>query len=126
MGVGIYPVFSEQLEGMPVFNSDGKALSRAIWDAVADDNANPIIRLQELLSFDPEELAEFAEGEGLVDADVPETQWHDPNEGLRILGEITSKSAAPPDVLEDVAELTAMLELAAQAGVKFYLTLDTP
>ena len=97
--------------------------------SLSDDAARELgVRpLSEFFSADPEQLAEFMEGEGLGPGDVrpPALQQFKAEDGLGTIRALASHAAAQADgVAQDLRECERILSAAAQYGVGWHFEVD--
>ena len=124
MGAAYFIVLERKIEGVDA-GMDGKCMSRhmeALDEAARELGVRP---LSEFFSADPEQLAEFMEGEGLDDVTPPPLQQFTAQDGLATVRALASHAAARADgVAEDLRECERILSAAAQHGVGWHFEVD--
>ena len=126
MGVAFFIVLEREIDGLDT-GMDGKSLSRHIEsldEAARDLGVRP---LSEFFSADPEQTAEFMEGEGIEVSDIklPPLQQFEANEGLATVQALVSHAVARADgVAQDLRECDRILSTAAQHGVGWHFEVD--
>ena len=133
MGAALFVVLDREVEGLETF-VDGKALSAS---EAALSKACAKLGVPDLWSFfssNPDEMAEFLEGEDLETEDLPalETEkWFSPEEGLQTVraliqairaGEITAGESS--GVEQDLREIERILLGASQGGARWHFAVD--
>jgi hypothetical protein len=106
---------------------DGKSLSRHIESL--DDAARELgIRpLSEFFSADPEQMAEFMEGESIDagDGELPAVQQFTAQDGLDTVRALIAHAAAQATgVAQDLRECERILSAAARHGVGWHFEID--
>jgi hypothetical protein len=126
MGVAYYIVLERQIDGLDT-GMDGKSLSRRIEsldEAALQLGVRP---LSEFFSADPEELADFMEGEGIAsgDSELPPLQQFSAQDGLTTLRALADHDTAREDsVAQDLRDCERILTVAAQQGVGWHFEID--
>ena len=126
MGVAHYIVLERGIDGLDT-GMDGKSLSRNIEtldEAARELGVRP---LSEFFSADPDQMAEFMQGEGIEtsDAKLPPLQQFTAQDGLASIRALASHIAAQADgVAQDLRECERILSAAAQHGVGWHFELD--
>jgi hypothetical protein len=124
MGVAFYLSLETELDGTDAASVDGKAMARAEaeLDRIAEQAGVPT-----LLSFFSASAEELAGVEDIADLEVPPIRWFAPEEGLRVVDALLNGARDQPKLAHAMADLTAMrvvLRAAADAGVRFHLSID--
>lgn len=134
MGSAIYIVANKELEDADLF-VDGKAIGRISGEIL--DQVCQAAGVESLLSFisqDPDELADFLEGEGVemeAGGEWPAEEWFTPEQGLTVVrglaAYLQSNAAALPRqaaVLEDLAGYERVLLLLAERQLLWHFAVD--
>lgn len=126
MGAAYFIVLERKIDGLDTA-MDGKCMSRhmeALDEAARKLGVRP---LSEFFSADPQQLAEFMEGEGVDvgDTSPPPLQQFSAEDGLASIRALAAHSAARVDgVTEDLRECERILTAAAQHGVGWHFEVD--
>lgn len=126
MGAAYFIVLERKIDGHDT-GMDGKCMSRhmeALDEAARELGVRP---LSEFFSADPQELAEFMEGEGVDvgDASPLPLQQFTAQDGLATIRALVAHPAARSDgVTEDLRECERILAAAAQHGVGWHFEVD--
>ena len=126
MGAAYFIVLERKIDGVET-GMDGKSLSQhmdSLDEAARQLGVRP---LSEFFSADPEQLAEFMEGEGADIGDVapPPLQQFAAQDGLATVRALSAHPAARTDsVTEDLRECERILSAAAQHGVGWHFEVD--
>jgi hypothetical protein len=126
MGAAYFIVLEREIDGLDT-GMDGKSLSRhmeSLDEAARQLGVRP---LSEFFSTDPEQLAEFMEGEGadVGDATLPALQQFTAQDGLATVRALASHAAGRADgVAQDLRECERILSAAAQHGVGWHFEVD--
>jgi hypothetical protein len=124
MGVALYPTFEREISGADV---DGKALARAQEQL---DQIAAGLQVRPLGAFISvsDEMAQFAEDEGLDLEAMPPRQWFAASDGLKtvraLLGHGLQSVARADWVLADLRSLERVLASAEKHDVRFHLAVD--
>ncbi len=111
---------------------DGKALASA-WDSLSAAAKELGIRdIEDFVSCDPEELADFLDDIGPEDsAQVPAEQWFEPGEGLDWIVKLSDHLQRNPksvanssDVLADLNDYKKVLEAASNMKARWHFAID--
>ncbi|HET9839750.1 MAG TPA: hypothetical protein VFR84_16100 [Candidatus Angelobacter sp.] len=130
MGAALFIVLQKEVQGVDASSVGGKFLARNLemLDALA---AKLRVRaFGEFISVNPEEAADFAEGEGVNASGLsfPAEQWFDPEDGLltvrTLLNYVSSASPGDSRLLQDLTDCERVLTSAQLAGTKFHLAVD--
>lgn len=134
MGSAIYIVTKKKIKGFDPF-VNGKAIGKV--DSEALDRVCKAAGIESLLSFisqDPDELAEFLDGEGIEaegDGEFPAEEWFTPEQGLTAVRGLQAYLKANPGalsgqaaVLEDLAEYEGVLTKLAEKKVSWHFAVD--
>ncbi len=135
MGVAYFIVLDRKIEGLDA-NMNGKLLAQAAQalDTVAERAG--VRPLSQFISVDPEQAADFLEGEGGEASafEIPPLRQFPAQEGLTtvraLLDYFQSHPAEPvginelSPVLQDLKECERILSAAAQHNVKWHLEVD--
>lgn len=120
---------SVTFRGLTPWAIDGKALAAEFFAGVeAEGPASPFAPISEMFSINPEDAADFAAAEG-VDAEPPAVRWHSAADGMQAVREVLSRlrdKNPRSRAIGDLEQIEKVLETAARAGVRFYLTCDMP
>lgn len=122
MGAAYFIVLERKIAGVDT-GMDGKSLSRhmeSLDEAARELGVRP---LSEFFSADPEQLAEFMEGESADVGDVtpPALQQFTAQDGLATVRALASHAVAQADgVARDLRECERILSAAAQHGVGWH------
>lgn len=126
MGAAYYIVLKHKIDDLDT-GMDGKSLSRhidALDEAARELGVRP---LSEFFSADPEQLAEFMEGEGMDagEVELPPLQQFAAQDGLATVRALAGHTAARADgVVQDSTECERILAAAAQHGVGWHFEID--
>jgi hypothetical protein len=126
MGAAYFIVLERKIDGLDT-GMDGKSLSRhidSLDEAARELGVRP---LSEFFSADPEEMADFMEGEGIDagDGELPALQQFTPQDGLATVRALAAHAAAGADgVAQDLRECERILSAAAQHGVGWHFEID--
>lgn len=122
MGVAHYIILERKIEGLDT-SMDGKSLSRHIEsldDAARELGVRP---LSEFFSADPEQMAEFMQGEG--DVELPALQQFTAQDGLTVVRALAAHAAGGVDgVAQDLRDCERILSAAAKHGVGWHFEMD--
>ncbi len=129
MGMGIYPKLERDIPGIDPLAIDGKGLAAEFFGSLETEGpASPFAPISEMFSINPEDAADFAAAEG-VDAEPPAVTWHSAGDGMQAVREALSRlrdTNPRSRAIGDLEQIEKVLEAAARAGVRFYLTCDMP
>jgi hypothetical protein len=126
MGAAYFIVLERKIDGLDA-DMDGKSLARhmeSLDEAARDLGVRP---LSEFFSADPEQLAEFMEGEGMEMGDTtpPPLEQFSAQEGLATVRTLTAHTVAQLDgVAQDLRECERILSAAAKHGVGWHFDVD--
>ena len=126
MGAAYFIVLERKIDGVDA-GMDGKCMSRhmeSLDEAARELRVRP---LSEFFSADPEQLAEFMEGEGVDvgDTAAPPLQQFTAQYGLATVRALASHAAARADgVAQDLREWERILSAAAQHGIGWHFEVD--
>ena len=126
MGAAYFIVLERKIDGVDT-GMDGKSLSQhmeSLDEAARQLGVRP---LSEFFSADPEQLAEFMEGEGVDVGDTapPPLQQFTAQDGLATVRALASHVAARADgVTQDLRECERILSAAVQHGVGWHFEVD--
>ncbi len=126
MGVAYFIVLERKIDGLDTC-MDGKCMSRhmeALDEAAGELGVRP---LSEFFSADPQQLAEFMEGEGVDVGDTapPPLQQFSVQDGLATIRALAGHSASRAEgVTEDLRECERILIAAAEHGVGWHFEVD--
>jgi hypothetical protein len=134
MGSAIYIVTKKKIKGFDPF-VNGKAIGKV--DSEALGKVCKAAGFESLLSFisqDPDELAEFLDGEGIDvegDGEFPAEEWFTPEQGLIAVRGLQKYLNATPGalsgqsaILEDLAEYEVVLVKLAEKRVSWHFAVD--
>jgi hypothetical protein len=132
MGAAYFIVLDRKIEGLETM-MDGKVLARAALtlDAVASQLG--VQPLSEFISVDPEQAADFLEGEGVgtEGIELSPLRQFPAESGLAtvraLLGHLKAHPASVKDtdgVMHDLRDCERILSAAAQRGVKWHFEVD--
>jgi hypothetical protein len=124
MGAAYFIVLEREINGLDTM-IDGKLLARTAGalDAIAPRlGVRPI---SEFISIDPEQAAEFMEGEGIDVGDIklPPLKQFSAQDGLATVRALLSQPEALP-AIQDLQDCERILSAAAQEGVGWHLEVD--
>lgn len=124
MGTSYFIVLERKIDGLDN-GMDGKSLSRHIEsldDAARRAGVRP---LSEFFSADPEETAEFMEGEGMEAGEIklPPLQQFSAQDGLATVRALL-RFAQEDAVATDLRECERILGVAAEHGVGWHFEID--
>jgi hypothetical protein len=126
MGAAYFIVLEREIEGLDTA-MDGKGLSHEIESLDAAARELGVRPLSDFFSADPEQAAEFMEGEG-IDAsgiELPPLQQFSAQDGLTTVRALLARGRANADhVGEDLRECERILSAAAQRGVGWHFDID--
>ena len=126
MGAAYFIVLERNMDGVDT-GMDGKGLSghmESLDEAARKLGVRP---LSEFFSADPEQLAEFMEGEGVDVGDVapPAPQQFSAHDGLATIRALAAHAIAGADGVEqDLRDCERNLSAAAQHGVNWHFEID--
>jgi hypothetical protein len=133
MGAALHVSLDRDVPGVDAASVGGKALARTLERLDAMAEARGLTPLAAFISVSPEEAADvlgFEEGDAEL-ADVPESQWRAPAEGLSTVRGLLGALREAPDALPRSAQVVVDLEAcervltaAAAAGARFRLSVD--
>ncbi len=122
MGAAYFIVLERQIDGVDT-RMDGKSISRemeALDDAARQLGVRP---LSEFFSADPEQLAEFLDGENAIE--LPPLQQFTAQEGLATVRALLAHPTARTDgVTEDLRQYERILNAAAEHGIGWHFEID--
>ena len=134
MGSALYIVANKEIEDVDLF-VDGKAIGKI--DGEILDQACQAAGVESLLSFisqDPDELADFLEGEGAEmeeGGELPAEEWFTPAQGLAVVRGLTAYLQSNPKalprqaaVLEDLADFERVFLLLADRQLLWHFAVD--
>jgi hypothetical protein len=124
--MALYIVLEKEVPGLDAF-VNGKAVGRAEKQLAAMAQRRGVRSLMEFFSVNPDEAADFLEGEGLDDVKIPSEQWFSPQEGLATVLTLLDEVATVPelgDVKTDLLEFKRVLQQAQAQGVRWHLAVD--
>ncbi|HEY6169516.1 MAG TPA: hypothetical protein VI454_15855 [Verrucomicrobiae bacterium] len=142
--MGYYCMLEQPIEGVDPLSVDGKALAHAHFHSQSSPAHadSPLAALDDFFSVNPEDALAFAQDAGIDVADMapPPVKWIDAGAGLKLIRGLLanfresdcsiSLPDSPPNLRErvvtDLEGIEAVLRIAAERGVRFYLTCDTP
>jgi hypothetical protein len=124
MGVAYFIVLEREIAGLDTM-IDGKMLARTAeaLDAIAPKlGVRPI---SEFISLDPEQAAEFLEGEGVGtdDIELPPLKQFSALDGLATVRALMSLPEAQP-AMHDLQDCERVLTAAGKHGVGWHLEVD--
>jgi hypothetical protein len=126
MGAAYFIVLEREIDGLET-GMDGKCMSRnmdALDEAARELGVRP---LSEFFSADPEQLADFMEGEGVDvgDAAPPPAQQFTAEDGLATIQALATHAAASADgVTKDLRECERILSAASRHRVGWHFEVD--
>lgn len=126
MGAAYFIVLERKIDGVDT-GMDGKSLSKhmeSLDEAARQLGVRP---LSEFFSADPEQLAEFMEGEGgdAGNAAPLQLEQFSAQDGLATIRALASHAVAQADgVTKDLRECERILSAAAQHGVGWHFEVD--
>jgi hypothetical protein len=134
MGVGVYIATKKKIRGFDPF-VNGKAVGRA--DESELDAVCKAAELQSLwgyVSQNPDDLADFLEGEGLDaegDGEPEAEEWYEPGEGLAFVRALSGYLKANPNsiknstgIVSDLTEYESVFNVLVQKKVKWHFAVD--
>ncbi len=129
MGVAIYIACESEIDGVDT-HVDGKSLARVDPDVLENiENQVGCRHIYDLMSFDPDELAEYVDE--LDTADAAPVEWFPASEGLNTVrglrDHISKDPSAVPDanaVLSDLNDMEGVLLILDKQGVGFHFAVD--
>ncbi|MDX9701197.1 MAG: hypothetical protein RBT55_16615 [Rhodocyclaceae bacterium] len=132
MSYAYYIVTREGIDGFDPF-VNGKAIAQAdekVFERLC--NVLKVRPLTDFISQDPDDLADFIEGEGLNVPDaLPDEVWFDAEDGLVVVRALRQYLSTHPNALnnaaaisDELAEYQAVLERIQQAQVQWHLAVD--
>jgi len=128
MSVAWYIVLERNVPGFD-HGIDGKVLGHAskALDAVAEEAGVP--PLMEFFSASPEELAAFAEDQGIdsTDSELPAEAWFSAEDGLktvRALLQAAEDGKLAGNIADELRAFKKVLEVARDNGVGWHLAVD--
>jgi hypothetical protein len=133
MSVALYVVTEKGLPGFDASSVCGKALETAQNQLDALAKQLGLTPLTDFISVDPEEAADFLEGEGIDDVIIPAEQWYDADDGLKTVQGLLAALREEPGrlkkvkterVVEDLDAIEKMLLAARKLRVRFHLAVD--
>jgi len=136
MGVSIYIRLDRSISGYkPELEMDGKTLAKEFDDLnkLCEQNGLPL--LSSMVSFNPEEVSGFMEGEGLdlEELEIPKEQFFDSQLGLiavdgllKLMNHRNSKLNDIENLIEDLNDCKKILTYAVGKESNFYFTYETP
>ena len=133
MSLAIYIATEKKIRGFDPF-VNGKAVAH-IEDAALEGlcTAAGTKSLLSFISQDPEDLADFLEGEGAekTEGELPAEDWYAPEEGLqlaqglvRYLEQNSSELPNAGAVLEDLREYQRVFEKLVEKKVRWHFAVD--
>ena len=132
MSVAYYIALKDEIPGFDPF-VNGKAIAHADEKTIAKYcSALKVKPLTEFISQNPEELADFMEGEGIEAPDgPPEEQWFEAKDGLKTVRALKQYLTDNPTALmnskavcDDLSEFETVLERIEKEGVLWHLAVD--
>jgi hypothetical protein len=132
MGAALFIVLEREIHGLDT-TMDGKCLSLATEKLDTLAAKLRVTPLSEFFSTDPTQAAEFLDGEGLGDSEVPipPLRQFTAEQGLAtvraLLTHIGSQPASVPDfagVVRDLQDCERILSSAAAQGVGWHMEVD--
>ena len=131
MSVALYIVAEQTIPGFDAASVCGKALEKAQNRLDALARSHDLTPVSDFISIDPDEAADFLEGEGIDDVEIPAEQWFDAADGLKTIQGLLGAVRADPAklknadrVLEDLEAIEKVLLAADEQGVRFHLAVD--
>ena len=126
MGAAYFIVLEREIDGLDS-SMDGKSLSRQIDALDAAARELGVRPLSEFFSADPEQLAEFMEGEGIDEGDfeLPALEQFSVLEGLTTVRALAAHQVAQAEGVEnDLRECERILSVTAEHGVGWHFEID--
>jgi hypothetical protein len=130
MSAALFITLQREIPGIDASTVSGKALSRNLDWLNQVCKQSKVRTMDELISLNPRDVAEFLRGEGEVPdgLSLPQEQWFEPEDGLRTIGALLEHSesvkATERSLLEDLRACKRVLEAAQQHHVRFHFSVD--
>jgi len=132
MGVAYFIVLERKIDGLDTM-MDGKGISRSseLLDVAATKLS--VRPLSEFISVDPEQAADFLEGEGadVGEIELPPLQQFSAQDGLTTVQALLAHVQASPHIIQnaehvilDLRECERILNAAAKHGVGWHFEVD--
>ena len=131
MSVAYFIVTEREIDGFDPF-VNGKSVGR-LSDKKLERlcEAAGVAPLQQFLSQNPDELADFLHDEGIEYETLPSEEWYEASVGLdavnTLIAYLQGESEAFPDkhnVIEDLQEFSNVFVRLQEEGVKWHLAID--
>ena len=126
MGAAYFIVLERKIDGLDTM-MNGKSISRNIESLDEAARQLGVRPLSEFLSVNPEQAAEFMEGEGMDagEIELPPLQQFTAQEGLVTVNALMSRTQVQIDgLLDDLRDCERILKVAEQHGVRWHFEID--
>lgn len=131
MGAAIYVVSSDSSVDV-VSMMCGKSLARVADRLGRFAREKGLAELEMYLSQDPDELADFLDGEDVDDVELPAEEWFDGDLGIKVMEEylqLLDDVDCPDDcrtegVRVDLQDAALAIKAIAESGAKWHLVID--
>jgi len=124
--MALYIVLESKVAGFDPF-VNGKAIARSEKQLAEIAERCGVHPLMDFFSTNPDEAAEFLNGEGLADLEIPAEQWFSPQEGTRTVQALLREIENVPetaDIKTDLLEFENVLRQAQEKGIRWHLAVD--
>ncbi len=133
MGMDIFISTERPLNSVKATDMEGRFLCKELQSVDFIAKSAGVTPVSEMVSFNSVELASFMEGEGIEGIAPPPEQWFEPSMGIAAVSAIlaalekeASNLQRPQDVVGDLREARRILQAAAEQGIRFHFSMDTP